>query len=449
MKTCDLFVIGGGSGGVRAARLAAARGADVVLADPRPLGGTCVNAGCIPKKLFSYAAQHGEALRHARGYGWQVPAATAFSWAVLQEARRNEIARLNGIYRRVVEQSGVRIVVSHARLLDAKTVDAGGERWTPKNILIATGARAVLPSVPGIEHALVSDSVFELDAMPGALAVVGGGYIGCEFASIFADLGARVTHLVRGTRLLPGFDEETSGILAREMQNKGVRQEFGARIRALERGPGPIGVFLADGTRIDVDAVLYATGRVPNTAALGLEQAGIALGDRGQIQVDADHRTSLRHVFAVGDVTGTSQLTPLALAQAQDLVERLYGSPAARDGGRVKTSAVFTNPGLAMAGMTEEEARQGGGDIRVFTSDFKPLRSVPTGSGERAFVKVIVEAATDRVLGMHMVGHDAGEIIQGFAVALEAGITKRVLDRTLGIHPTMAEEFVTLRQAAR
>jgi glutathione reductase (NADPH) len=456
----DLLVIGGGSGGVRAARMAATRGARVTLAEAggtAGLGGTCVNVGCIPKKLYSYAAHYAEAFEESHGFGWH-GAAPALDWSRLKENRRNELARLNGVYQKLLAGSGVEVIYGHARLLDAHTaeIDGGahGQRATrrlrARHVLVATGGRPQVPDFPGHEHVLTSNDMFDLDPFPARLLVIGGGYIACEFASIFNGLGSRVTQLYRGPQVLRGFDDDVRRFLGVELTKKGVDLRLNAGVAAIERTSTGLRVTLHEGTSVEVDAVLAATGRVPNVERLGLEAAGVAQGQDGAVLVDGHYRTSVPSIFAVGDVTARMQLTPVALGEAMVVVDHLFG-PAT--GAKPRTldyefipTAVFTHPNVGTVGMTEAEARDALGAVLVYRSEFKALRHTLSGSSERTLMKLVVDAASDRVVGLHMVGAEAGEIVQGFAVAMKAGATKAVFDATIGIHPTAAEEFVTMRE---
>ena len=442
----DLFIIGAGSGGVRAARMAAQRGARVAVAEDAALGGTCVNLGCIPKKLYSFAAHYAESFEEAHGYGWTAPP-PAFDWATLKRNRSAEITRLNGIYRQLLVGAGATVIDGRARISGPHEVEVAGVRHGAERIVVATGGWPVPPDVPGGELAISSNEIFDLAEFPRRLVVVGGGYIACEFASIFNGLGAKVTQLYRGEQILRGFDDEVRGFVAAEMVKKGVDLRLGARATSLEKVAGGIRVTLADGNATLADAVLYATGRAPNTAGLGLEAIGVELAPNGAVVVDDRYRTSVPHVFAVGDVIDRVQLTPVALAEAMALVEDLFGgTPRSVDYSHIPT-AVFTHPNIGTIGYSEQAARACFAKIRVYRTDFKPLRHTLSGSSERTMMKLVVDDASDRVVGLHMVGADAGETIQGFAVAMKAGATKAVFDATLGIHPTAAEEFVTMRQA--
>lgn len=446
----DLVVVGAGSGGVRAARLAAQRGARVVVAESGPTGGTCVNVGCIPKKLYSYAATYGEGFEEAAGYGWSAPT-PLFDWAQLKTRRAAEISRLNGIYEGLLAGSGVRLVRGRARIdgptcvTIARADGAGDETVHTRHILVATGGHPLRPVLPGAKWAVVSDEMFDLPEFPRRLVVVGAGYIACEMASIFHGLGAEVTQLVRGPALLRGFDDDIARFLALEMGKKGVQLKFGRQPVAIERSAAGLLVELDDGSVLLADTVLMATGRGPNTAGLGLAEAGVRLRSNGSVCADEMGRSNLPSVHAVGDVTDGPQLTPVALAQAAVVVDRLFGSGERRFDASLVPTAVFTHPNVGTIGMSEAVARERHGALRIFRSDFKPLRHTLSGSSERCLMKLVVDAASDRVLGLHMVGADAGEIIQGFAVAMGMGATKAQFDATLGIHPTMAEEFVTMR----
>lgn len=448
----DLVVIGGGSGGVRAARMAAQRGARVALAEAAALGGTCVNVGCIPKKLYSYAAHFSHDFADARGFGWD-PGEPTFDWATLKANRAKEIGRLNGVYERLLLDAGVQLLRGWAQLLDAHTVRVqtaqGPLTLAAKHILVATGGTPVVPEIEGAALGLSSDAMFDLDPFPRRLAVVGGGYIACEFASIFRGLGSEVTLLYRGEQVLRGFDDEVRQFAAAEFVRNGVDLRLGAEVMRLARGAGGIDLALDDGSALQADAVLFAIGRVPNVDGLGLEAAGVRQGRGGAIEVDAHHRTSVPSIFAVGDVTARLQLTPVALAEAMAVVDRLFGDGHRRMDYDGVPTAVFTHPNIGTVGLTEAQAHERFGKVRVFRSDFRALKHTLGGRQERCLVKLVVDAASDRVVGVHMVGPDAGEVVQGFAVALKAGATKAQFDTTLGIHPTIAEEFVTLREAVR
>ena len=447
----DLFVIGGGSGGVRAARMAAQRGARVALAEAAALGGTCVNVGCIPKKLYSYAAHYAHDFRDAAGFGWK--ADPQFDWNKLRANRAEEIGRLNRVYERLLEDAGVRILRGWASFVDAHTVKLetthGAEQFSARNILVATGGTPVVPAIEGAQLGVSSDSMFDLDPFPQRLVVVGGGYIACEVASIFRGLGSRVHLLYRGEQILRGFDEEVRHFIAAEMVKHGIDLRLRTDVRALKQTAGGIEVQLADGHCLDADTVLLATGRVPNVNGLGLEAAGVRQGKADAIAVDARCRPSVPSIYAVGDVTARVQLTPVALAEAMAVVDHLFGEGRRRIDYENIPTAVFTHPNIGTVGLTEQEARERVGQVTIYRTDFKALKHTLSGSSERCLMKLVVDTASDRVLGLHMVGPDAGEIVQGFAVAMQAGATKAVFDRTIGIHPTIDEEFVTMREPAR
>ena len=446
----DFFVIGGGSGGVRAARMAGQRGVRVAMAESGALGGTCVNVGCIPKKLYSYAAHFAEAFEESHGFGWQGEAPT-LDWPQLKANRAKEITRLNGIYQQLLTGAGVRLLTGHAQLVDAHTVQVNGERFTAQHILVATGGTPNVPPVPGGELVVTSNAMFDLDPFPKRLVVVGGGYIACEFASIFNGLGAQVTLLHRGEQVLNGFDQDVRPFIAAEMRKAGVDLRLPGEVARIDRAGGGLQVTLKNGDTLPADTVLYATGRVPNTEGLGLEAAGVTLSTKGAIEVDAHYQTSVPSIHAIGDVTARVQLTPVALGEGMALVDHLFG-PAAGKPARSMAydlipTAVFTRPNIGTVGDTEAQAREKYGKLRIYRTDFKPLKHTLSGSTERTLMKLVVDDASDRVVGLHMVGADAGEIVQGFAVAMKAGATKAVFDSTIGIHPTMAEEFVTMREA--
>jgi glutathione reductase (NADPH) len=442
----DLFTIGAGSGGVRASRFAARLGARVAVAEERYYGGTCVNVGCIPKKLFSYAAHYGEDIRDAAGYGWRVPPA-AFDWPALIANKDREIERLNAVYAKLLTGVGVTLIDGHATVTDAHSVEIGGRRISARYILVATGGWPVVPPVPGAEHAISSNEAFHLDGLPRRVLIVGGGYIAVEFTSIFNGLGADTTLAYRGERLLRWFDADLGSFLAGQMEHKGVHVRLCSNVARIARD-GALQVTLEDGSVLETDCVMYATGRAPNTRGLGLEDAGVSLAGNGAVMVDEGFRSSVPSIYAVGDVIDRMQLTPVALAEGMVVAENLFGS-----GGRSLEyegipTTIFSNPNVGTVGLSEAEARKRHACVDVYRTIFGPLRHQLTGSGEKVLMKLVVERNTERVLGVHMVGPDAGEIIQGFAVALKCGATKSQFDATIGIHPTIAEEFVTLREAA-
>lgn len=444
----DLFVIGGGSGGVRAARMASQRGARVAVAECAELGGTCVNLGCVPKKLYSYAAGYAAAFEEAQGYGWTFASAPQFDWSVLKRQRAQEITRLNGVYKKLLGNAGVKMLKGWAALEDGHTVRVGDERYTARHILVATGGTPYVPPFPGSELAVVSDAMFDLPQFPKRLLIIGSGYIGCEFASIFRALGADVTLASRGGRILSGFDDDVQQALACEMERQGVDLRMTAQIESLYREGDTLIASLSRGQQVAVDTVLLATGRRPNTSGMGLDTTGVKLNARGAIVVDSNFRSSVPSVLAIGDVSSRLALTPVALAEAMAVVDQLFGGGERHVQYDVVPTAVFTHPSVGTCGLTETAARERFGEkgIRVFATDFKALRHTLSGREERTFIKLVVDAGSDRVVGLHMVGAEAGEIVQGFAVAMNAGVTKTQFDNTIGIHPTTAEEFVTLRE---
>jgi glutathione reductase (NADPH) len=447
----DLFVIGGGSGGVRAARMAGQRGAKVAVAEVADMGGTCVNVGCIPKKLYSYAAHFADFFEESHGFGWE-GAAPTFNWETLKANRAKEISRLNGIYVNLLDGAGVKIIKGWARLIDPHTVVVNDKPYTAKNILIATGGTALVPAVEGHDHVVTSDSMFDLSPFPKRLLVVGGGYIACEFASIFNGLGSHVTQVHRGDKVLTGFDEDVRDFIAAEMTKTGVNFKFKTEVEAITKTAHGLHVKVkGDGESLTVDTVLYATGRIANASGLGLGAVGVEVNSAGAITVDAHYQTSVPHIFAVGDVTARMQLTPVALGEAMVVVDQLFG-PAAGKAPRSMSydfipTAVFTHPNIGTVGYSESQARDKFDKVSVYRANFKSLKHTLSGSTERTLMKLLVDDDTDRVVGLHMVGPDAGEVVQGFAVAMKAGATKAVFDSTIGIHPTMAEEFVTMREA--
>ena len=444
-KDYDLFVIGAGSGGVRAARMAAGFGARVAIAEDRYMGGTCVNVGCVPKKLYVYASEFGKAFEDARGFGWD-SSKPAFDWSTLRDNKTTEISRLNAIYRKLLKGANADIIDGRARLLDAHTVAVGEREYSAEKILIATGGWPHIPEFPGSDLAITSNEVFDLADFPERLVIVGGGYIAVEFAGIFNGLGAKVTQLYRGPLFLRGFDPDIRAHAAREIAKTGVDLRFEVNVESIARGPDGLELQLTDGTQLTADAVLYATGRVPHLDGLGLENVNVDLTEFGTIAVDEHFRTSESSIFAVGDVIGGMELTPVALAEGMAFARRQFGAPGQEVDYDFIPTAVFCQPNIGTVGFTEEEARAKFGHIRLFKANFRPMKHTISGRDEQTFMKLIVDKASDRVVGVHMMGPDAGEIIQGIAIALRAGATKAVFDSTIGIHPTAAEEFVTMRE---
>ncbi|TNF34206.1 MAG: glutathione-disulfide reductase [Deltaproteobacteria bacterium] len=442
----DLFVIGAGSGGVRASRVAAQLGARVAICEERYLGGTCVNVGCVPKKLLVYASHVREEIEDAAGFGWEIDP-PRFSWAALRAAKDAEIARLNGVYGRLLDNAGVTRIAGRGRIVDPHTVEVAGQAYRARHILVATGGWPARPPFEGGEHAISSNEVFHLDALPERVLIVGAGYIGTEFAAILHGFGAEVTLVDIEERVLgPVFDGDVRRILTETLAAKGVKLHLGRTVSRVARVGDAYEATLSDGTRIEADLVLSATGRRALTAGLGLEEAGVVLDERGNVVVDAYYRTSVPSILAVGDVIGWVQLTPVALAEGTRVARNLFG------GGEIEAldyeaipTAVFTQPPVGTVGLSEEQARERVADVTIFRSEFRPMKHTLSGRAEKTLMKLVVDTHTDKVLGVHMVGPDAGEIIQGFAVALRCGATKAQLDQTIGIHPTAAEELVTMR----
>ncbi len=444
----DLFVIGAGSGGVRASRIAASLGARVAVAEAYRPGGTCVIRGCVPKKLLVYAAHFHEDFEDARGYGWTVPEAT-FSWPALIDAKNREIARLEGIYERLLANAGVTLLRGRATLADAHTVEIDGKRITAKHILIATGGWPVKPDIPGAELGITSNEAFELKDLPKRVLMVGGGYIAVEFAGIFKGLGAEVTLSYRGEEILRGFDDDVRKHLRGEIEAKGIQVLLGHQVTAIERDGAALRVRSGKGAAdMTVDAVMFATGRTPNTANLGLQQVGVKLDDGGAVVVDAFSRTSVENIYAVGDVTDRVQLTPVAIREGQAVAQTLFGARPVSVAHSNIPSAVFSQPPVGTVGDTEAQAIAKYGQVEVYQSTFRPMKHTLSGRSEKTYMKLIVEPKTQKVVGAHMVGPDAPEIIQGIGIAVVAGLTKQQFDETVGIHPTAAEEFVTMRDKA-
>jgi glutathione reductase (NADPH) len=442
----DFFVIGAGSGGVRGGRIAAALGARVAICEDDRFGGTCTNVGCVPKKLFMYGSRYRAEAEDARGYGWHFPEPT-FSWKTLIENKNAEILRLNGVYERILERAGCTIIPGRGTIKGPHTVEVAGRSYTARNILIATGGRPLIPPVPGAELGLSSDQIFSIDALPQRVAIIGGGYIGVEFASIFRGFGSEVALVHRNAQILNrGFDDDVTSFLAGEMTKQGIALHLGKSVTALRKNPdGSIQVAMGGTDAVDVDLVLWATGRKPNATNLGLETVEVVTNDWGAIEVDEFYRTAEPSIYACGDVVDRMALTPVALAEGMQIARNLFGGQSRTVDYSLIPTAVFSRPNISMVGLTEQQAREKGLDIEIYRSNFRGMKHTMSGRDERTLMKLIVERGSDRVLGCHMCGAEAGEIIQGLAVALKAGATKAVFDSTIGIHPTAAEEFVTMR----
>jgi glutathione reductase (NADPH) len=441
----DLFVIGAGSGGVRAARIAAGHGARVGICESSRVGGTCVIRGCVPKKLLSYAAHFHEEFEDAAGYGWEV-GETKFSWPRLIENKDREIDRLNQVYLGLLANSGVKLYPTHGKLLDSHRVQLGEDIVSAEKILIATGARPWVPEVPGAELSITSDEAFHLESLPKSVVVIGGGFIACEFAGIFNGLGSKVVQVYRGEQILRGFDHDVQDTLAAEMQKKGIEIRLNTNVTELIRqSDGHIMLKLDDGSELQADTVMYATGRVPNVRGLGLNEAGVHVLPGGMIPVNEYSKTNLQNVFAVGDVTNRVNLTPVALMEGHAFADSEFGgNPRPVNHGFIP-SAVFSHPPVATVGYSETEAVTHYGELEIYKSVFTPMKHTLSGRQEKMMMKLIVQASSDKVVGLHVVGMDAPEIVQGFAVAIKSGLTKEQFDLTTGIHPTAAEELVTMR----
>jgi glutathione reductase (NADPH) len=442
----DLFVLGVGSGGVRAARMSAGYGARVATAEAVHMGGTCVNVGCIPKKLYVYGAHFAADFEDARAYGWDAPIPD-IDWATLKRNKDVEIKRLNGIYGGLLDQAGVTHFDGRAVLVDAHTVAIGEKRVTAEKILVATGSKPFVQDIPGKEYLSTSDDAFALETLPRRVLVLGGGYIAVEFAGIFAGLGVETTLAYRGPKLLRGFDEDIRDMMDAAVQHQGIKLALNTTLNSVQRvASGALSAEFADGSKTEFDFILAATGRTPNSADLGLEALGVAMSDNGAIIVDQDFRTSVPHIYALGDVIDRFQLTPVAIKEAMVFAANAFAGGKQSMNYDLIATAVFCQPNVGVVGLTEKEAQDAGHKTQIFRSKFRPLKHTLTGRNEQSLMKLVVDAESDRVLGIHMIGAEAGEIIQGFAAAMTAGVTKAQLDQTVGIHPTAAEEFVTMRE---
>jgi glutathione reductase (NADPH) len=442
----DLFVIGAGSGGVRAARIAAAHGARVAIAEEHKVGGTCVIRGCVPKKLLVYGAHFAEDLNDAAMFGWDVPKCN-FNWPVLRDNVLNEVSRLEGLYTQTLTNHQVELFHERATLAGPNEVQlASGRKVSASKILIATGARPNMPGIEGIEHAISSNEVFHLDAIPERIVIAGGGYIANEFAGIFHQFGSHVIVVNRSDVILRGYDEQMRDRLLQISMTKGIEYRFNASFNRIEkRDDGGLLVDMEGCDDIEAEAVLFAIGRTPNTEGLGLGAVGVAVGERGEIKVDKNSRTNIPSIFAVGDVTDRIQLTPVAIREGHAFADSEFGNKPWTVDHDCVPHAVFSHPPIASVGLTEGQARNRLGQVRTYTSDFRPMKNVLAGRNERSLYKLVVDAATDRVVGIHMIGPDAPEILQAAAVAVKAGLKKADFDATVALHPTMSEELVLMR----
>ncbi|MDG5489434.1 glutathione-disulfide reductase [Sphingomonas sp. BGYR3] len=443
----DLFVIGAGSGGVRAARVAGAYGTRVAIAEEYRVGGTCVIRGCVPKKLLVYGAHFAEDLRDAREFGWDVPKDVAFDWQRLTANVFKEVDRINGAYTNTLESNNVTVIGERATVSGPNEVTlASGRTITAERILIAVGARPHVPDCPGAEHGITSNEAFHLPAVPRRILIAGAGYIANEFAGIFNEFGAEVTLMNRSDMILRGYDEQIRDRLLQISMMKGIQFRFNASFRGIEKlADGTLRVSMSGHPDIDVDCVMFATGRVPNSAGLGLDAVGITLAENGAIPVDEDNRTACPSIYAVGDVTDRVQLTPVAIREGQAFADSVYGNKPTRVDYDCIPSAVFSHPPIAAVGLTEGQAKLKYGTVKVYASDFRAMKNVLAGRNERALYKMVCEAESGRILGIHIIGPDAPEILQAAAVAVKAGLTKADFDATVAIHPTMAEELVLMR----
>ena len=442
----DIFVIGAGSGGVRAARLAAQAGKTVAVAEESRPGGTCVVRGCVPTKFLVYGADFGQAIHKSAGYGWSVEN-VKFDWPTLRDAIQSEVSRLSGIYSGIMDKNDVTHFAERAEFKDAHTLilkDTGKE-VTAETILVATGGRPWAPQIPGAEHAITSDEAFLLDKLPETILIVGGGYIASEFAGIFAGLGVKVTQNYRGDALLRGFDEEVRAQVTEVQERNGITLKFGCSPKEIKKTDGGYIVTMDDGTKIGTDLVMMATGRKPHTVGLGLENAGVDTDGAGAVVVDTYSQSSVKNIYAVGDVTNRVNLTPVAIREGAAFVDTVvHGNKTAYDHSNI-ASAVFTRPPVGTVGVGESEARKAGRDIHVYTTNFRPMANALSGSEHRVFMKIITEGDEEKVIGVHMVGDGAGEIIQGIGIAVKAELTKAQFDETCAVHPTIAEELVTMK----
>jgi len=443
----DLFVIGAGSGGVRTARMSASLDARVAIAEDRELGGTCVNVGCVPKKLFVYASHFTEDFENAKSFGWNTGPAN-FDWSTLIKNKNTEIKRLNGIYKKLLDNTGVETIYGRAKIIDEHTVEVKGEHFTAERILVATGGWPSVPDIAGKEHIITSNEAFFLESLPEKIIIVGGGYIAVEFAGIFHGLGVDTTLLYRGDLFLRGFDQDVRQALADEMQKKGIKIKFNTNISQIDKAGSQLIAMLEDEEQLEAGQIMYATGRKPMTNDLGLETVGIELDKNNSIKVNEQYQTNVSSIYAIGDVTNRVNLTPVALAEGMVLAKRFFGNDDKEvDYSNIPT-CVFSQPNIGTVGLTEEQAREKFNNVKIYKSSFKPMKLSLSENDEKTFMKLIVDKNTDVVVGVHMLGPDAGEIIQGIGIAIKAGATKKIFDSTIGIHPTAAEEFVTMRDPA-
>lgn len=440
-----LIVVGAGSGGIRAARRAAAAGVDVAVIEGGPLGGTCVNVGCVPKKLFVYGSEFKEQVEQAQGYGWTFGEGQ-FDWPTLIRNKRQEIKRLNGIYQKLLDDSGVVLLRGHAEFIDDRTIQVAERNYTADKYIIATGSQSYIPNIPGRNMFRTSDDMFFLDEVPKKIVVYGGGYIAVEFASIFNGLGVEVHLVYRREQVLRHFDADVREKLTKELAARGVILHLNEEVTEIKKLTDKYSAKLSGGDALDVDFVLAATGRTPRSEELKLERTGVKVKENGAIKVNDYFQTDTPNIYAIGDVIDRYQLTPVAITEAMAVIQTIYHGPETSVDYSCLATAVFSNPEIGTVGLTEEEAREKYGEINIYKSEFTPLKETLVSKKHKVFLKMIVDKASDKVVGLHMVGHGAGEIIQGYAVAMKAGATKKVFDSTVAIHPTVTEEFVTMYQ---
>ncbi|TWJ09832.1 glutathione-disulfide reductase [Altererythrobacter ishigakiensis] len=442
----DLFTIGAGSGGVRASRRAAGYGAKVAVAEEYRVGGTCVIRGCVPKKMLVYGAHFAEDLEDAKRFGWDIEG-KSFDWKRLRDIVQDDVTRLNGLYTETLDNHGVEVITERAEITGPHEITlASGKVVTAKHILIAVGARPHVPEFPGSDLAITSNEAFHLDEVPKRILIAGGGYIANEFAGIFNEFGSKVCIVNRSDQILRGYDEALRDRLIQISLMKGIQFHFNTTFKSITKNEdGSLHVELEGSDDLDVDVVMFATGRVPNVEGLGLETVGVELGDRGEIKVDEYSRTNVDYIYAVGDVTDRVQLTPVAIREGHAFADTVFGEKPTTVDHSCVASAVFSHPPIAAVGMTEGEARNKLGSVKVYQSDFRPMKNVIAGRSERSLYKMVVDAANDKVVGIHMIGPEAAEIMQAAAVAVKAGLTKADFDATVAIHPTMAEELVLLK----
>ncbi len=441
----DMFTIGAGSGGVASSRRAGAYGARVAICEELRVGGTCVLRGCVPKKLLVYGAQFADAFADAEGFGWTMPPVD-FDWPKLIAAKDKEIGRLSQIYINMLNNAKVKIIDGRGVVVDPHTVEVNGKRYTAENILVAAGGWPETPVIPGIEHVISSNEALDLAALPRRIVIVGGGYIAVEFAGIFNGLGAEVVELIRREELLYGFDDDIRIALAQEMRGRGIEIHARTKVARIEKEDHGYSVYTTIGQEFSADVVMYATGRNPNTRGLGLAEIGVKTNEDGAVVVDEWSSSTVPNIYAVGDVTDRVNLTPVAIAEGRAVAETLFNdNPIKMDHANVP-SAVFSQPPIGAVGLTEEEARRQYGEVDVYCARFKPMKNTLSGREERTLMKLVVDARSERVLGCHMLGPDAPEILQGLAIAVKCGVSKRMFDETVGIHPSAAEEFVTMRE---